>query len=1357
TVDSGNLAAALIALKHGCLAQKSEPMWRWERWAGLLDTLTLLDQALAPLFDQTPSPDDRLRATVGEIQRRVMAVRTDEGAWYPLLIELGELREELNQGLLELVESHTTAFDPELIQRCRIYVERVHAHGDNLRRDADRLQPWLGWLKATPALFREQGSPRAVRSAWEEVAAPFPLTPPLDQVSAICQRGQEALDDLCVLLTGTGGTTPDALDAARWCQGFAADLRAAQEMAEQLVAGFTTLAQEANQWVVEMDFGFLFDAQRQVFHIGYNVDAGLLDRNYYDLLASEARIASLVAIAKFDIPQSHWLHLGRPLTTVSGGAQALLSWSGTMFEYLMPPLLLRHYQDTLLDATSYAVTDQQIAYGRSKNRPWGISESGFYVFDAGMSYQYQAFGVPGLGFKRGLSEDLVVAPYAALLALPFRPHAVLENLAALQALGAWGRYGLYEAVDFTRSRLLFGQDYAIVREYMAHHQGMILVAIDNLLNDNHMVERFHAEPAIQSVELLLQEQIPHGAPLQYPHENESNEPPLLPRMVTAESWRVPVNTPVPLVHYLANGRYGLLFTNAGTGYSRWQEQTLTRWRADTTLDEWGCWLYVQDLDTGACWSAGLQPTGAQPEYHEIHFAPHQVEIRRRDLAIALHMAVTVAPEDDVEVRRITLTNDSDQPRRLRLTTYGEVVLGPAGGDLRHPAFGKLFIESEYEAELNSLLFRRRPRSSSESPAYLAHMLLPEAGHPATGVYESDRARFLGRGGSQRQPAALAAPPDQPWLSGTTGATLDPVMALGQVVELAPHQVVQLAVLTVSAPTRETLLALLRRYRNWSTVDRTFARARSAAETEMRELNLTSAALEQFQRLLSLLFYPSPALRAEPATLAANRLNQSGLWAYGVSGDYPIVLVRLKDENQGELLQELLQAHIYWRRRGLLIDLVVLNQQETNYGQPVQGYIQRMIERMDSNAWLNQRGGIFVLREDQMGEAERALVHSVARAILDGEHGSLGQQLAGLLSQPAALPPLEPTLGWAVYADEAAPVARPTDLQFDNGLGGFAHTGDEYVLYLHPRIAGGLPPAPWINVLSNADFGALVSESGGGYSWAENSGENRLTPWRNDPVSDRPAEALYLRDEETVAIWSPWPQPAPDAEPYLVRHGLGYSTSEHHSFGLRQETRLFVARDAPVKVVRLRLENTTQRPRRLTATYYAEWVLGVEREGAQLTLIPDYDDATYTLLARNPYSFDFGERVAFLSCSKRPHGLTADRSEFLGRHGQLDRPAAMQRVGLEGRVQAGLDPCAALQLHIDLEPGGSEEIYFLLGQGADRQAALELVQRFQQPDEVATAWQRVQEQWHCLLGAVQVETPDPAMNLLLNRWLLYQAL
>jgi cyclic beta-1,2-glucan synthetase len=545
-----------------------------------------------------------------------------------------------------------------------------------------------------------------------------------------------------------------------------------------------------------------------------------------------------------------------------------------------------------------------------------------------------------------------------------------------------------------------------------------------------------------------------------------------------------------------------------------------------------------------------------------------------------------------------------------------------------------------------------------------------------------------------------------------------------------------------------------------TVNRAFDRAHAQSEVEMRNLDLEVADVEDFMRLLSVLVYPHRALRADADTLSANRLGQAGLWRFGISGDYPIVLVRVGRDEDVALVRELVRAHAYWRHRQIKIDLVILNQKAAGYAQELNDQLARVIAQMESEAWVNRRGGIFVVGGGQVDEDSRVLLHTAARAVLDAGRGSLHEQLESMLARPSALPALQPTEVGG-HREPTPPVPRPDALAFDNGYGGFDPEGREYIVYhqtgSRERETADWTPAPWINVIANSRLGCLVSDTGLGYTWAVNSGENRLTPWGNDPVTNQPPEALYLRDEETGHVWTPTPLPAGEDGPYLVRHGPGYSAFEHHSHGLKQELTVFVAPEAPVKVVRLRLENAWNRGRRLTGTFYAEWVLGVHRDQAQQYIVSQYHTETAALLAQNPYSAEFGERVAFVAASEEPHGVTADRTEFLGRRGMQSDPAALERVGLSGRVGPGLDPCAAVQVHVELEPGEAKEIFFVLGQGENRDAAVELIKRVRDPEAVAAAWEETRDRWESILGTVTVDTPDAAMDRVLNGWLLYQAL
>ena len=1379
TVDSGNLAACLLALRQGLLALPEEDVIRRERWQGFLDALGILGEIVAEIDErQCVESVESLDVYLASIRGQVTAALDQPATWSDLLDRLiGETWEEMQDILLALVACDAYTLDVTLLGDLRIWVEHVTSQLENLHQEVGMLAPWISALSQAPRLFDSNGMDEELSAAWSALRETFSDMPSLADAPRIYRAGERRLGELQNVLDQqslddlTRRIGPEAeawlQEACDWRRRLVSRLRSARLTVETLVISYQDLAGQADAFFRRMDFSFLFNEQRQVFHIGYNVDAETLDGNFYDLMASEARIASLLTIAKGDAPQRHWINLARPITQVEGH-RALLSWGGSMFEYLMPPLLMQTYEDTLLEQSCQAAVAAHIAYARRRGVPWGISESGYYRFDAQQNYQYRGFGVPGLGFKRGLSDDLVIAPYASLLALSVDPQAVMRNVQRLIELGMLGRYGLYEAIDYTSDRLSSGQKRAIVRSYMVHHHGMSLLSILNHLQEDAMVRRFHADPRIQSVQLLLQEHIPHQAPVEeQPHPEEFGPLQPIRPTVDAEPWPAPVDTVLPHTHALSNGRYTVYVTARGGGYSAWQGIALNRWRADATLDCWGVWVYVQEhtpdgQNKHEPWSIGLQPTGMQADRYEAIFHIHQVEFRRQAHETSARMEVVVSPDDDVELRRITLTNHSDEIRRFTLTSFGELSLAPLDADRRHPAFSKLFVESEYVADLNCLLFRRRPRSAEEQPVWAAHALVLELG-PGRAVargYESDRARFLGRG--RELPAALDRGPAR---AGATGATLDPIMSLAQTFDLPAHTTAQFAYLTVAARSRREALTLVRRYRVWSTSTRAFNQARACREIELHRLDLDGSDVARIQQLLSALLYPSAVLRADPTILASNTRGQPALWSHAISGDYPILLLRIYEEDGIELARQALQAHVYWRNRQIDVDLVILNERESGYDQQLQGRILRLIDRMNSSDFLNQRGGVFVLRADQMSAEEKILLQTVARVVLDSRRGTLYEQAAAAERRPDRLPAFTPIsaphaaeMDASVERPLERPIERPDGLRYDNGLGGFSRDGREYVIYLEP---GQSPPNPWINVIANADFGCLVSEAGLGYTWAVNSGENKLTPWRNDPLERAgcwsQAEAIYLRDEETGDVWSPTPSPAGQDAACLIRHAAGYSTFERHSHGIEQMLRVYVVPDAPLKVVHLRLRNKSQRNRRITATYYAEWVLGPNRDVHQQFVAPEFDAVDNVLMARNAYNEEFAPQVAFLSSTRAPHGLTTDRAEFLGRGGDYRRPDGLKRIALSNRVRVGDDPCAAFQVVAWLAPDETEDVFFLLGQGRDRADALRLVKAYQDPEKLTDAWQASNVRWERLLETITVQTPDPAMDLMLNRWLLYQTL
>ncbi len=1140
----------------------------------------------------------------------------------------------------------------------------------------------------------------------------------------------------------------------------AADRAAAGEPCQASVAALVrrlhALADEAQRLVEAMDFRFLFDPVRELFSIGFRVREGALDPSYYDLLASEARLTSFVAIAKGDVEPDHWFRLGRALTPVGRGS-ALISWSGSMFEYLMPSLVMRAPAGSLLEQTSRLVVARQIRYASDLGVPWGISESGYNARDLMQAYQYSGFGVPGLALKRGLGEDLVVAPYATALAAMVDPVAAVRNFGTLAAQGAAGRYGFREALDYTPRRLPAGASVAVINSYMAHHQGMALVALGNVVNDGSMVERFHADPVVEATELLLQERMPRNALVSRPRSEEvksdadvrDDVTPILRRFTS------PHDT-IPRTHLLSNGRYSVMVTTAGSGYSHWRQHAVTRWREDVTCDPWGSFLYVRDTATGDVWSAGYQPSGREADTYEVSYSEDQATFARRDGSIATGLTIMVSAEDDAEIRRVSLTNLGSRVRELELTSYQEVVLAPQAADVAHPAFQNLFVQTEYDPETGALLATRRPRSNDEQRLWAAHVAMVDDQAGGVIQYETDRARFLGRGRSVRTAASVVE--GRP-LSNSVGAVLDPIFSLRRRVVVEPGETVHAVFATVVAESRDQVIDLADKYRTPATFERARILAWTHAQVQLHHLGIDAGEAHVFQRLANRLLYSDPSLRPPESVLAGNRLGAAALWPYGISGDLPIVVVRIDQLDDVDIVRQLLRAHEYWRLKGLDVDVVIVNEHGATYAEDLHESLESLVRASQSTLGHQSHpshGGVFVLRGERLSADDRTLLLTAARLVLLSRHGRLADQVIRLerprTETPRRSPATTPVPAPSVQDQRHPPLPQ---LEFFNGLGGFDNDGREYVIVAGP---GQSTPAPWLNVIANSSFGFQVSESGAGYTWAGNSRENQLTPWSNDPVSDPPVEALYVRDDDSGEVWSPTAQPIRRPEStYVARHGAGYSRFQHFHSGVQLDLVQFVQPDAPVKLSVLTVANQSGRPRRLSVTAYAEWVLGTSRGTGAPWIITESEPATKAVLATNPWNAEFRGRVAFLDMGGRQTAWTADRTEFLGRNGGPERPAGLARGHeLQQTDGAGLDPCAVLQTSITLAAGESTEIVVALGQAATREAAIELIRDARGTDHNATLAE-IGRTWDDVQGTIQVRTPDRALDIMINGWLVYQTL
>lgn len=1155
------------------------------------------------------------------------------------------------------------------------------------------------------------------------------------------ERGDHAGTDLLYWLAA----------AQRSVESHLRDPDAAAAPDATLGARLSALEETARSMALDMEFGFLLDPDRKLLSIGYLVPESRLDPSCYDLLASEARLASFFAIAKGDVQTRHWFRLGRAVTPVAWGA-ALISWSGSMFEYLMPSLVMRAPAGSLIELTNRLIVRRQIEYGTTLGVPWGASESAYNARDLEFTYQYSSFGIPSLGLKRGLGDSTVIAPYATGLAAMIDPTAAALNFRRLAEVGALGRHGFHEALDYTPLRVPQGQDVAIVRAFMAHHQGMTIVAIADALLDGVMRARFHAEPIIQAAELLLHERTPRDVTIMPSWVADTHSAARLkdidpPR---GRRYRYTQNA-VPATHLLSNGSYSVMLTAAGSGQSLWRGQAVTRWREDATCDDFGSYIFLRDVASNEIWSTGFQPCGDEPDDYEVVFHEDRAEFTRRDGTLTTTLEVLVSAEDDAEVRRVSISNTGSRMREIELTSYAELVLGPQAADVAHPALSKLFVETEFRADIGAILATRRRRSPAEPEIWAAHLAIVDGQAVGRTEIETDRAQFIGRGASIRRPIAMS---DRRSLSNTVGTVLDPVFALRRRVRVPPGAVARVTFWTMAASSREALLELVDKHQDTTGFERAATLAWTQAQVQLYHLGIESAEAAMFQRLAGHLIYATPILRPFSESILRGGGGQPGLWSLGISGDLPILLLRISEVEEIGIARQLLQAHEYWRMKKFAVDLVILNDRASSYVQDLQVALETLVRTSESRTPLQdarQPGRVFVLRADLMSSETAALLAATARVVLIGRRGQLSDQLARA-PQRGVAPTSPRPVAAAVTPRESPPLP---ELEFFNGLGGFAQDGKEYVTILG---SGRSTPAPWINVVANPAFGFQVATEGGGYTWSVNSRENQLTPWSNDPVADRSGEAFYLRDEDTGALWSPTASPIRhNGETFICRHGRGYSRFGHTGRGIESDLLQYVPLEDPIKISRLVLRNVSGRARRISLTAYAEWVLGPTRSATLPFVTTEIDADTGAMFARNPWYPAFASRVAFADLRGRQTDWTGDRREFIGRNGTLTRPAGLAGAQpLSGKTGGGLDPCGALRTVVELPPGGVAEIVFFLGEAASTDDARSLIARYRACDLDAVKTE-VDRHWNDVLGAVQVRTPDRATDIMLNGWLLYQTL
>ena len=1389
TVDSGNLAVCFLTVRSGINDLASKPLFGATQWQGVIDTAVVLREVLEEVYG-----DFGVSRNTGaeQVLKQIAAIVSQPEApdslvqWGVRLAELRGIAASISSRL-ETLSNRRSRAEADV----PIFIFGLLRLIEGLSRDFDALYAWIVQLSPkSPSQSEPQmrwkttpPAPHAVAfeksETWRELITILESSNSLLRLMVL----DESTQTLRASLRREWSVQPHDDSVRVWMDELDATIFSSTQEAKKVYLRLERLGGRMESLAMRMEFGFLFNPRRRLFSIGFNVDEGRLDQSHYDMLASEARLAAYFSIVKGDTDYRSWFYMGRGLTEAAG-LVGLVSWGGTMFEYLMPLLFQQSYAGSLITESAKMAVARQQEYGRQCNVPWGISESAFSSMASNHDYHYRSFGAPGIGLKRGLGKDLVISPYSTMLALEQDPASAMNNLASLAKEGALGHFGYFEAVDYTRSRLPKGKHSVVVRSYMAHHHGMSIVAIANLLRDGIMRRRFHQHPMGKAGELLLQEKLPEIAPLVDARDSQHdivetprNDQEVVSRKVTG------YQSALPRTHLLTNGQYSLMVTSAGSGYSVANNMSVTRWRRDAMNDQHGQFIYLRQPAMGQLWSAGFQPTRAKPSSYEAIFSIDKSEVRRRDREVESHLEITIAPEHLAEIRTLKLTNHSERPLELELTSYAEVVLGSHAADLAHPAFQKLFIETEILKDKGAILARRRPRSSTEPAAYAFHVLAPSTSATGELEYESSRERFLGRGRNVNAPHALQS---QEPLSGSSGAVLDPIFAIRQRVTIPPHERAQLTFTTGVAASREEALALIEHYRDPRHVTRAFEMAWAFQQAELRQLHVSPAKSHQYQKWAGPLLYPDPAWRAPVKMLEANRLGQPSLWRHGVSGDFPILLARFFKPEHLDTIRELLLAHRFWRRAGFVVDLVFVNDYPGSY---LDGVHEQFISLL--NEVYHQPGesppNVTLVRSSQATAEELQLLEVAASVVLRCEQSDWETRLGATQTPTPTTPEVRSDRQPQAHAGDEDPKldeypeveakshynamkitpasssrnldsGKPTEserlLLFSNPWGGFTEEGREYRMTFESK---NRPPRPWSNVLANPRLGTLVTESGGGYTWFTNSREFKLTSWANDPTTDTPSEWLYLRDEVTGDVHHPLPQNIANHEKYSVTHAAGYSRFTTTQHGLEVDSTIFVAVDDPVKLIRVRVTNRTSIRRSLSLTYFVEWVLGVNRDASLLHVRSHLDRELNAVIARNPYIPEFADQVAFLTAIAGNSQFVLGRQSFLGRQQDPAFPSALANSELPQNTDAAGDPGAAAHCKFALQAGEQSELVFVLGAAASQQELVALVNKYSSAATCENAFQHVRKQRQTEASVISLRTPSQATNILMNHWLPNQVL
>ena len=1113
----------------------------------------------------------------------------------------------------------------------------------------------------------------------------------------------------------------------------------------------TSLKVKIQQMIEDMDFSVLYNHEQQIFSIGFNIEENKLTDSYYDLLASEARQASLVAIAKKDVSSRHWNYLSRTLTTL-GKYKGLISWSGTAFEYLMPNINIPKYEGSLLDESCKFLVKTQMEYSKNLNIPWGISEAAFNLRDLQSNYQYKAFGIPWLGLKRGLADEMVVSSYAGILAISEVPKEEVKNLKWLEKEGMYDKYGFYESIDYTPERVEKGKNSAVVKTYMAHHQGLILLSINNLFHNDILQKRFMKNPEIDAVSILLQETMPEKAIITKEKKEKVEKLKYKDYENYVQTTYKKIDERLITGNFISNEDYVVAMNQKGQGVSKYKDVYINRFKVTSDYPQ-GIFFAFKNIKNKNIWSSNYAYNENKESQYQISFMPDKHEQEIVNGNIKTKIETTVSSNQPVELRRVTLENQGNEEEILEVTCYFEPVLSRKEQDYSHPAFNNLFLIPKLEEETNSIIVQRKNREANTPKFYLGANLSTNSETIGDFEYEIDQEKFIGRGNLGIPNRIKNSIP----LSKKMGLVTEPIVALKRTIKVKPQEEALIDFILAVNENEEVVIENIKKYQSTGNVTKEFELSKARVEAESRYLSRKGSDMAVYQKMLSYIIFDNP-IKSQLVEKKKKHSNyhQSELWKYGISGDLPIILLKIKNVNDGYIVKEALKAHEFFRMKKVETEMVILDEEKHSY----ENYVKEEIEGSILNhhmAYLkNQRGGIFTLSKGEIDKKDIELLEFLASIIIDSDKGGLKNNIKELeenylekqevIGEEVQKPVFEEE-----EKEDIDLLSNHEELKYYNEYGGFSADGKEYLMRINQE---NRLPTVWSHIMANEKFGTIVTENMGGYSWYQNCRLNRVSCWSNQPSYDIPSEVIYIKDEETKKAWSLGLNPMPDDRNYNIVYGFGYCKYIHKSNGIEQELEMFVPKEDSCKIGILNLKNTTPNRKKLKLYYYIKPVIGEDEKKSNGYIDLKFDANNNLLQAQNLYREEMEKTKVYVSSSEKIKSYTGDKNFFLG-EGGMDQPQALKKVSLNNQNSLGKKPCMAYEIEIELESFENKEISIILGAEEEEMDCKNIAYKYQKIANCKQELNTIKNYWKELLERVQVYTPLESTNILLNGWIAYQ--